>query len=152
MKLRFIVIVFISLWLASAFAVPYLAGDLQSAGNFGASFGGVSALFSGMALALAIYAMVLQQRQVADFERVTVASLKQQGETIALIQRSLEEQASAAQVVALNALIDREEQRIGDLRQWGALAGDENKYSGGIRAAQRKIEQYKARLQQHALD
>lgn len=150
MKLRFIVSMFVALWLASAFAVPYLAGDLQSAGNFGSSFGGVSALFSGLALALAIYSMVLQQRQAADFERVTVASLEQQGDAIQLIHRSLAEQASTARVMALNALIDREEQRIANLRQWGSIAGDENKYNGGIQAAQKKIKKYQTEIEQHA--
>lgn len=150
MKLRSLVVLFVVLWLASAVAVPYFAGSLDRAGNFGDSFGGISALFSGLALALAIYSMVLQQKQSAEFERVTVASLEQQAVAIKLIETSLSEQASTAKVAALSALIDREEQRVEMLRQWGALAGDENKYINGIRAAQRRLDEYQNQLRQHA--
>jgi hypothetical protein len=150
MKLRSLIVLFIVLWLASAVAVPYFAGGLDRAGNFGDSFGGVSALFSGLALALAIYSMVLQQKQSAEFERVTLASLEQQAAAIKLIEVSLTEQASTARVAALSALIDREEQRVEMLQQWGALAGDENKYGNGIRAAQKRIDEYQNQLRQHA--
>jgi hypothetical protein len=134
----------------SAVAVPYFAGGLDRAGNFGDSFGGVSALFSGFALALAIYSMVLQQKQSAEFERVTLSSLEQQAAAIKLIESSLKEQASTAKVAALSALIDRENQRAETLREWGTLAGDENKYINGIRAAQRRVEDYQNQLRQHA--
>lgn len=150
MKLRFLITLFIALWLVSAFAVPYVAGDLGKAGNFGASFGGVSALFSGLALALAIYSMVLQQKQSAEFERVTLGTLAQQTATIHLIEKSLVEQASAARVAALAALIDREEQRVDTLRQWGIWAGDGNKYGNGIRAAEGRIKEYQQRLREQA--
>lgn len=152
MKLRSLIALFVILWLASAFAVPYFAGSLDRAGNFGDSFGGVSALFSGLALALAIYSMVLQQRQSAEFERVTLASLEQQAAAIKLIERSLAEQASTARVAALSTLIDREEQRAETLRQWGSMAGDENKYANGIRAAQRRVDQYQDQLRQHVVN
>jgi hypothetical protein len=152
MKLRTLIIAFIALWLISAFAVPFFAGSLDRAGNFGDSFGGVSALFSGLALALAIYSMVLQQKQSAEFEKVTLATLEQQAAAIKLVERSLFEQASTARVAAISALIDREEQRAETLRQWGALAGDENKYINGIRAAQRRVDEYQNLLRQHAGD
>lgn len=150
MKLRTLIIVFIALWLASAAIVPFFAGSLEQAGNFGDSFGGVSALFSGLALALAIYSMVLQQKQAAEFERVTLATLEQQAAAIKLVERSLSEQASTARVAAISALIDREEQRAETLRQWGMLAGDENKYINGIKAAQRRVDDYQNQLRQHA--
>jgi hypothetical protein len=150
MKLRALIIFFIVLWLASAFAVPYFAGDMSKAGDFGASFGGVSALFSGLALALALYAMVLQQKQSAEFERVTLSALEQQASAIKLIEESLAQQASAARATALAALIDREEQRVETLRQWGGMAGDENKYGNGIRAAEGRIKAYHERLREQA--
>lgn len=150
MKLRSLIIVFVMLWLGSAWLIPIIAGDLERAGNFGDSFGGVSALFSGLALALAIYSMVLQQKQAAEFEKVTVASLDQQSRAIDLIEKSLAAQANAAKVVALTSLIEHEEQRIDTLRHWGGIAGDENKYVNGIKAAEKRIEHYKTQLKQHA--
>jgi len=150
MKLRSFVVLFVVLWLASAVAVPYFAGGLDAAGNFGDSFGGVSALFSGLALAMAIYSMLLQQKQSAEFERVTLSTLAQQAAALKLIEASLKEQASAATRAVLATLIDREEQRIDTLRQWGAVAGDDNKYANGIRAAQRRVDDYQQRLRQHA--
>ncbi|MBB3179476.1 hypothetical protein [Variovorax sp. Sphag1AA] len=150
MKLRSLVTFFILLWLASAVAVPYFAGDLSKAGDFGSSFGGVSALFSGFALALAIYSMVLQQKQSAEFERVTLGALEQQASAIKLIEESLAQQASTARTTALTALIDHEEQRVETLRQWGSMAGDENKYSNGIKAAQNRMSQYHAQLREQA--
>jgi len=123
---------------------------LDKAGNFGDSFGGVSALFSGLALALAINSMLLQQKQAAEFENVTLVALNHQAAAIKLIEASLTEQASTAKVAALSALIDREEQRAETLRQWGALAGDETKYNNGIKASQRKVDEYQKKLQVHA--
>jgi len=93
LKLRFLITLFVALWLVSAFAVPYVAGDLE---------------------------------------------------------KSLVEQASAARVAALAAWIDREEQRVDTLRQWGIWAGDGNKYGNGIRAAEGRIKEYQQRLREQA--
>jgi hypothetical protein len=149
-QLLSLISLFVILWLVSAIAVPFFAGSLDSAGNFGDSFGGVSALFSGLALALAIYSMVLQQKQSAEFEKVTLATLGQQAVAIKLIEASLTEQASAARVAALSTLIDREEQRIETLRQWGTVAGDETKYTNGIKSAQKRVDEYQNQLRKHA--
>jgi hypothetical protein len=61
-----------------------LARDFAKAANFGDSFGAINALFSGVALALTIYSMILQQRQNAEFEQKTLAAMTQQAETIQL--------------------------------------------------------------------
>jgi hypothetical protein len=67
MRLRPFVITFILLWVLSA-GLTLWNGDFAKAANFGDSFGAINALFSGVALALAIYSMILQQRQNAEFE------------------------------------------------------------------------------------
>ncbi|NKZ38872.1 hypothetical protein HF690_07850 [Oleiagrimonas citrea] len=77
MKLRSLIVLFLLLWLGWAFMVPRVFDNLEIAGGYGDSFGGISALFSGLALALAIYSMVLQQRQSAEFERATLGALAQ---------------------------------------------------------------------------
>lgn len=150
MRLNRLISLFVVIWLAWAISVPGLLGNLERAASFGDSFGGISALFSGLALALAVYSMVLQQRQASEFEKVTLATLEQQAAAIKLIEQSLKAQANAAKVGALSALIEQERQRVENLRQWGEAAGDENKYANGINAAQRRIEEYQARLRQHA--
>ncbi len=88
MKLDRLIILLIVVWIAWAVAVPSLLGDLDRAASFGDSFGGISALFSGLALALAVYSMVLQQKQSSEFERVTLATLEQQAAAIKLIEES----------------------------------------------------------------
>lgn len=150
MKLDRLIVLFIVVWIAWAVAVPSLLGDLDRAASFGDSFGGISALFSGLALALAVYSMVLQQKQSSEFERVTLATLEQQAAAIKLIEESLKAQASAAKVGALSVLIEQEKQRVESLKQWGESAGDDSKYANGIKAALRRIEDYQDKLRQHA--
>jgi hypothetical protein len=118
MKLRPFVISFIVLWLLSAL-ITIGFGDMAKAGNFGDSFGAINALFSGIALALAIYSMILQQRQNAEFEQKTLATMAQQAEVLDLIKTGLVQQANVARVTALTYLIEREEQRIETLKVWG---------------------------------
>ena len=150
MKLNRLVAVFLAIWLLWALVVPRVFADLPTAAGFGDSFGGVSALFSGLALALAIYSMVLQQKQSSEFERATLATLAQQADAIKLIEQSLAAQANAAKVTALSSLIAQDEQRIESLKQWGEAAGDENKYINGIRAAQARIKNYQDQLRVQA--
>lgn len=140
---------FFAVWVASFFAFRSL-GDWSVAGNIGDSFGAVSALFSGVALALALYSVVLQQRQSAEFEQRTlqaeqrtVAVLEQQSRAIDLIEQSLRQQVHAGRVAALTFMIERQEQRIDRLRDWGRKQFDnENHYKRGIDAANRKISDY----------
>ena len=139
MKLKPFVISFFLLWIASA-CITIWFGDIAKAGNFGDSFGAINALFSGIALALAIYSMILQQRQNAVFEQKTLSAMDRQAETIELIKGNLLQQANTARVSALTFLIEREEQRIENLKEWGLKSfKDENHYSKGIKAAEARI-------------
>jgi type II secretory pathway pseudopilin PulG len=143
MRLRPFVITFILLWVLSA-GLTLWHGDFAKAANFGDSFGAINALFSGVALALAIYSMILQQRQNAEFEQKTLAAMTQQAETIRLVQ-----QANVARVTALTYLIEREEQRIETLKEWGMQSyKDENYYSKGIKAAKTRIDVYQAQIEE----
>ena len=146
MKPRIFVAVFILMWVLSA-GLTLWHGDFAKAANFGDSFGAVNALFSGIALALAVYSMILQQRQNAEFEQKTLAAMTQQAETIRLIKSSLVQQANVARVTALTYLIEREEQRIETLKEWGVQSyKDENYYSQGIKAAKTRIDDYQAQI------
>jgi signal transduction histidine kinase len=150
MRLPSIVISFLILWLLSVVATLWY-GDLSTAGNFGDSFGAVNALFSGVALALAIYSMILQQRQNREFEQKTMTGMARQAETIELIRLGLVQQANVARVNALAFLIEREEQRVVTLRQWGQQThSNENHYAMGIQAAKNRAKDYQAELEKAA--
>ena len=146
MKIKYLFITCLGLWALSA-GLTFWHGDMAKAANFGDSFGAVNALFSGFALVLAIHSMILQQRQNAEFEQKTLAALAQQAETIQLIKTSLVQQANVARVTALTYLIEREEQRIETLKEWGMQSyKDENYYSKGIKAAKTRIDDYQAQI------
>ena len=146
MKLKTFVISFVLIWALSA-VITVSYGDFAKAGTFGDSFGAINALFSGVALALAVYSMILQQRQSAEFEHKTLAAMAQQAETIELIKTSLVQQANVARVTALTYLIEREEQRIEKLKEWGTQSyKDENYYSQGIKAAQGRVNDYQEQI------
>lgn len=146
LKLKPLVVSFFLMWVISA-AVTLWYGDVASAGTFGDSFGAINALFSGVALALAIYSMILQQRQNAEFEEKTIKAMNQQAETIELIKTSLVQQANVARVTALTYLVEREEQRIETLKEWGLKSySNENHYSKGIDAAKRRIDDYQCQI------
>lgn len=140
---------FVLIWIAS-FLFFKSMGDWSTAGNIGDSFGAVGALFSGVALALAVYSAALQQQQNSQFQKDTQQSeqrmldvLVQQSKAIALIEAGLTQQAHAGRVAALTFMIDREEQRMENLREWGHNAHqNENHYARGLDASQRRIRGY----------
>lgn len=144
---------FFALWVASFFVFRSV-GDWSVAGNIGDSFGAVSALFSGVALALALYSMVLQQRQATEFqdrtvqaEQRTVAVIEQQSRAIALIEQSLQQQVHAGRVAALTFMIERQEQRIETLRDWGRTHyNNEDHYKRGIEAAERRVRDFEQQI------
>ncbi|GAA5444693.1 hypothetical protein Misp06_02883 [Microbulbifer sp. NBRC 101763] len=150
MRLGILIFISIVLWVISGIIAFYGFESLDQASNFGESFGAISSLFSSFALALAIYSMVLQQKQNDQFEKYTLTALDQQSKQIEIINKSIEEQLKTAKVAAITALIDREEQRIANLKEWGEQKGDINKYENGIAAASRRIEKYNEDLQAHA--
>lgn len=144
--LKILILLFLLLWLASAFYAIGIADSLEKAASLGDSFGGISALFSGFALAMTVYSMIQQQKQSADFERVTLTSLKNQADALKALEASLLSQSKVAQIAAATAMIDRLELRISNLKSWGEAKGDENYYRKGIDAAKAKIKDYELKI------
>jgi hypothetical protein len=150
MKIKLFLGMIVGLWVLSAL-ITLLFGDIGKAGNFGDSFGTINALFSGIALGLAIYSMILQQKQNAEFEQKTLTAMKQQTETIEIVKSSLIQQANVAKIAALTYLVDRQTQRIETLKEWGQQTyNDENYYSKGIKAAQSRIADYETQIEKAA--
>lgn len=141
MSLRTLILTFVLLWLVSALATWNYFGAPSGPGTFGDMFGAVNALFSGVALAMAIYSLILQQRQTISFERSTL-------ETLDLLKRDLQRQSEAARVMALIALIDSDRNRIEQLEAWGEQQGDRHKYRGGIDAAEKRIQDYRKQIEE----
>jgi hypothetical protein len=145
----FFLCAFLLIWISS-FVFFWKLNDWPTAGNIGDSFGAVGVLFSGVALVLAIYSASLQQQQNSQFQQDTQKSeqrmldvLVQQSRAIALIEASLTQQVHAGRVAALTFMIDREEQRMESLREWGRNSHqNENYYSRGLETAQRRIQEY----------
>jgi hypothetical protein len=149
-KLRTLVSSFVVIWIVCGALVLSL-GDFAKSGQFGDSFGAVSTLFSGIALALAIYSMILQQRQSEEFNDKTLAALKQQSEAIEVLKESLVAQGNNARVLASTFLIEREEQRIETLKQWGSQTyKNDNYYSNGIAKAGARIDELRAEIEKMA--
>lgn len=147
MKLGLLIICTLIIWVISGYSAFYYFSSLEEASNFGESFGAVSALFSSFALALAIYSMVLQQKQNKQFEEYTLAALHQQSQQIEVLHGSISEQLKTAKVTAISTLIDREEQQIENLKIWGEQQGNIAKYENGISAASKRIKKYNETLE-----
>lgn len=144
--LKKFILCFVLLWIASIFYAVWVADSLEKAAALGDSFGGISALFSGFALAMTVYSMIQQQKQSADFEHVTVTSLNHQAEALKALEAALLSQSKAAQIAATATMIDRLELRIANLKSWGEAKGDENHYRHGIDAAKAKIKDYERKI------
>lgn len=59
-----VVVSFVAIWLASGFVVWRLFPDWQTRGTFGDMFGAINALFSGLALAGVVIAIMLQRQEL----------------------------------------------------------------------------------------
>jgi hypothetical protein len=149
----FFLAAFVIMWITSFFVFKGM-GDWSTAGNIGDSFGAVGALFSGVALTLAVYSAALQQEQNSQFQKDTQQAeqrmldvLEQQSRAIALIEKSLQQQVHAGRVAALTFMIERQDQRIENLRDWGRKAyQDENHYKRGIDVANGRILEYEEQI------
>jgi hypothetical protein len=68
----------------------YVSGRWDTLSNFGQSFGGIEALFSGLVFAGLIYAILLQRKELQlqrEAQERSEASLKQQSKTMLLTAR-----------------------------------------------------------------
>jgi hypothetical protein len=148
-----VIIFFVLIWLLSILWVRFFFDDWSSAANFGDSFGAINSLFSGFALILAVYSMLLQQKQNTEFQEQTRITTEQQNGILDVMRDNLIQQANAARVAALDHLIDTERQRIADLKNWGLHSEhkNENYYSKGIKAAERRADEYQEKIKELAL-
>lgn len=106
-------------WLVMA-GFAFLAASekrTEAFGQFGDSFGVLNALFSGVALIGAIYAVILQRK---DF-RLT---LKEYSETREANQKTAAAQERAAEISGYTSLIEIETKRLNNIRRGQAYIND----------------------------
>jgi hypothetical protein len=107
-KIGFLILgIAVVLWIGYAITVPHLAMKWSTAADFGNMFGGIGALFSGLALAGVVVA-VLMQREELELQReelrLTRAELKRQAAAQEISSRAVETQVQLMLTAAkLNA-------------------------------------------------
>ncbi|MDM8566190.1 hypothetical protein QUF74_11130 [Candidatus Halobeggiatoa sp. HSG11] len=91
----------------------YLLYGIEKRGTFGDMFGAINALFSGLAFAGVIYAILLQRKELAlQREELTLTrkELARSAQAQELSEKSLKKQANSfiisSQISAINSLID----------------------------------------------
>jgi hypothetical protein len=125
-------ILVVILWLGSAFTLRALYPASDSRGTFGDSFGAINALFSGLAFAGIIVAILLQrnelrlQRQELELTRTELARSASAQESVG---NSIGEQAMVMRVTAhlnaLTALLRLQTEEIDGIKKGHVAPGDD---------------------------
>lgn len=102
---------FAATWIYYTWPNRSLTLNPQEAGQFGDTFGAINALFSGLALAGVVYALMIQHLELASAQRENKASGLDRTKTARLMKDQAAHLRSAAMLNAANALSDRAEGR-----------------------------------------
>lgn len=89
-----ILAVAVILWIGYAVTVPRLAMSWEKSNQFGGMFGGIGALFSGLALAGVVVA-VLMQKEELELQREELAATREE------LKRSTEAQTASSQALTI---------------------------------------------------
>jgi len=133
------------LWTAYAFTVPRLAMTWEKSNHFGGMFGGIGALFSGLALAGVVVA-VLMQKEELELQRAELRkSVAAQTASSEALQGQMRLLAVSAQITAISALIISEGNRtaarnasVGS-RGIGSFSPDDDAYREQIKILLRQL-------------
>jgi hypothetical protein len=107
------VLVFIAVFCINiGLIVIVFKGNLQESGQFGDSFGVVTSTFSGLALAGAIYALVLQRRELSD-QRVSQIESRRDQRRMAELQAQMA--AAQTKTAELQSQMATAQTRLADL-------------------------------------
>ena len=101
-----LVITVVVLWLATPFVVSSLYKPPTEAGPFGDLFGSINALFSGLAFAGLIYAILLQRREL-ELQRLELQATREEMKLArSEAERSASAQEATARLSAITTLVD----------------------------------------------
>lgn len=121
----------VAFWAALPFVAYYGLADWQTRGQFGDVFGAVNALFSGLAFAGLIFAILLQ-REDLELQReelsLTRAELARSAEAQVQSEAALRSQADAARrssrLATINFLLDFYRHELAQMRGVAYMQGD----------------------------
>lgn len=107
-----LVITVVILWLATPFVVSSLYKPPTEAGPFGDLFGSINALFSGLAFAGLIYAILLQRREL-ELQRLELQATREEMKLArSEAERSASAQEATARLSAITTLVDHHRSQI----------------------------------------
>ena len=92
------------LWVVSAIIMLVIPTDMQTKGQIGDMFGGINALFSGLALAGVIYAIILQKQDLKlqrEELKLTREELQRTAKAQEKSERALREQVQSMEKTAM---------------------------------------------------
>jgi hypothetical protein len=108
-----IVLIVLIIWVVYALTLLHSGYNLAECGQFGDMFGAVNALFSGLALAGVIVAILLQKEELAlqrkelkDTREEMQRSTKAQNESQKALNKQVDLQILSAKISALSACLD----------------------------------------------
>lgn len=100
------------LWLATPFVTSSLYKPPTDAGPFGDLFGSINALFSGLAFAGLIYAILLQRREL-ELQRLELQATREEMKLArSEAERSASAQEATARLSAITTLVDHHRSEI----------------------------------------
>ena len=128
-KILLTILILIALFPLYFFVVGYFYPDMALRGQFGDLFGGLNALFSGLAFLGVIYAIFLQRRELElqrEELKLTREELKRTAEAQEKSEKALSKQAASLRITAkLNG-------KSAVLQHYNALIGTTNSARYGV--------------------
>ena len=129
----FLALLVIAIWVVSIFTMTQLYGVPSTASEAGEMFGGVNALFSGLALAGVIFTVWLQS-----------LDLKANQENL---NKSMEANRCSMEIMALSALIQESDCALARYERWEA-AGSNGDYKNAKAKVRQKLNEHRNKLEQ----
>ena len=137
--LAFLLAIVFTLWLISWWLVANLFCTPVDRGLFGDMFGGVNALFSGLATAGVVFALILQRKEISIALSGIARNESARQETESLLREHREALLKVTRLASLNILVDhywREMDRAGGL----AMPALHDKYAKKLRQLEKHLE------------
>ncbi len=111
------------LWIISIPVVIFFYGNPTNPNDFGGMFGAVNALFSGLALAGIIYAIIIQREELILTREELSRTAKAQIDSAKSLEKQLELQIDASRLTALSSLINSANEQINQNDRWNEKQG-----------------------------
>ena len=126
----FLGVLVIAIWLGSSFFLVELYGIPKTASEAGEMFGGVNALFSGLALAGVIFTVWLQSADLKTNEKN--------------LNKSMEANQRSMEIMALSALIQESDCALARYERWESADADYAKAKATVR---KKLNEHRKKLE-----